>query len=58
MKNTQHSITFTDKELRLVLNALGQRPFSEVYELIEKIVTTTSNPKETSVNIKTNRIKK
>jgi hypothetical protein len=31
------NITFTEQELGVVLNALAQRPFAEVFQLIGKI---------------------
>jgi len=31
------NITFTEQELSIVLNALAQRPFAEVFPLIGKI---------------------
>ncbi|MFO0355979.1 MAG: hypothetical protein ACK50A_03420 [Sphingobacteriaceae bacterium] len=42
MKAKDYIISLNDKELRVLLNALGKRPFEEVYELIEKIVSHTS----------------
>lgn len=41
MGNKEYTISLNEKELRLLLNALGKRPFEEVYELIEKIVVAT-----------------
>ena len=31
------NITFTEQELNIVLNALAQRPFAEVFQLVSKI---------------------
>ena len=31
------NITFTEQELNIVLNALAQRPFAEVFQLVNKI---------------------
>lgn len=33
------NITFTEQELNVVLNALAQRPFAEVFQLVGKIQT-------------------
>ena len=33
------NITFTEQELTVVLNALAQRPFAEVFQLVGKIQT-------------------
>ena len=33
------NITFTEQELNIVLNALAQRPFAEVFQLVGKIQT-------------------
>lgn len=46
MANTHYTISFNEKELRLLLNALGKRPFEEVYEVIEKIVAATTPPEK------------
>ena len=32
-------LTFTEQELNVVLNALAQRPFAEVFQLVGKIQT-------------------
>ncbi len=34
----EYPIMLSEKEMRLVLRALGKLPFEEVYELIEKLV--------------------
>ncbi len=34
----EHHLVVNEKELRLILSALGKMPFEEVYELIEKLV--------------------
>lgn len=31
------NLTFTEQELNIVLNALAQRPFAEVFQLVNKI---------------------
>ena len=33
------NITFTEQEINIVLNALAQRPFAEVFQLVGKIQT-------------------
>ena len=33
------NITFTEQELNIVLNALAQRPFAEVFQLVGNIQT-------------------
>ena len=33
------NIAFTEQELNVVLNALAQRPFAEVFQLVGKIQT-------------------
>ena len=33
------TFTFTEQELNVVLNALAQRPFAEVFQLVGKIQT-------------------
>lgn len=43
MSNKEHLLQLNDKEIRILLTALGKRPFEEVYELIEKIVTLTAD---------------
>ena len=42
MAQNKYTLILDDKEIKLLLNALGKRPFEEVYDLIEKIVTSTS----------------
>ncbi len=43
MSNKEYILHLNDKEIRVLLTALGKRPFEEVYELIEKIVTLTAD---------------
>lgn len=43
MSNKEYILHLNDKEIRILLTALGKRPFEEVYELIEKIVTLTAD---------------
>jgi len=43
MSNKEYIVHLNDKEIRILLTALGKRPFEEVYELIEKIVTLTAD---------------
>ena len=52
MKAKDYIISLNDKELRVLLNALGKRPFEEVYELIEKVVTSTSNSNTLNISNK------
>ncbi len=48
-KQENYTITFTESELKLLLNALGKRPFEEVYQVIEKIVDSTQTSQPTKV---------
>lgn len=43
MSNKEYILHLNDKEIRVLLTALGKRPFEEVYELIEKIVMLTAD---------------
>jgi hypothetical protein len=45
MNKKEYTIRLNDAELKLLLTTLGKRPFEEVYELIEKIVLSTSSEK-------------
>jgi len=40
------TLNLNEKEVKLLLSALGKRPFEEVYELIEKIITSTTSTPE------------
>ncbi|HEY1038139.1 MAG TPA: hypothetical protein VGF30_01965 [Bacteroidia bacterium] len=53
MNTKEYTISLNEKELRLLLKALGKRPFEEVYELIEKIVTGTTESNVPVENKKT-----
>lgn len=55
MSNKEYILHLTDKEIRILLTALGKRPFEEVYELIEKIVTLTSDKQKPVPNAKKNK---
>lgn len=46
--STHYTITLNEKELKIVLNALGKQPFEEVYRVIEKIVDSTRSTPQTS----------
>lgn len=48
-KQENYTITFTESELKLLLNALGKRPFEEVYQVIEKIVDSTQTNQSTKM---------
>lgn len=55
MSNKEYLLQLNDAEIRILLTALGKRPFEEVYELIEKIVTLTSNKQKTVAPTKKNK---
>ncbi|MCA6437009.1 MAG: hypothetical protein ACK5QC_07395 [Bacteroidota bacterium] len=50
--NKIYTLHLNEKEIKLLLNALGKRPFEEVYELIEKVVTSTSNSNTLNISNK------
>lgn len=53
-----YTITLSEKELKVVLNALGKQPFEEVYQIIEKIVDSTRSAPQTNVTKATSRKKR
>ncbi len=55
MSNKEYILHLNDKEIRILLTALGKRPFEEVYELIEKIVTLTTDKQKPLLNTKKNK---
>lgn len=55
MSNKEYILHLNDKEIRVLLTALGKRPFEEVYELIEKIVTLTADKPKPLLNTKKNK---
>jgi hypothetical protein len=55
MQTKEYTIKLNEKELRVLLAALGKRPFEEVYELIEKIVTATTQNTGSSLPEKTKK---
>ncbi len=57
MHKKEYNISLNEKELRVLLSALGKRPFEEVYELIEKIVTGTSEHHKHGSDTKKNNAK-
>lgn len=55
MSNKEYLLQLNDKEIRILLTALGKRPFEEVYELIEKIVTLTAGKQQNLPATKKNK---
>ena len=45
------NITFTEQEINIVLNALAQRPFAEVFQLVGKIQTETQAQLKETENV-------